>query len=808
MRRVSQAALSLAVVAAALTVAVGGVAQLGSDFDITQLQTAPPSPGPATDVGFRSNVTGPLATCQNPQVRYVLDNGTVDLNASVQTTNGTAWGDADWSATVGAHVLNATLRGCPDDPRAGNNFSELRFRIGPDLTPTGITVTPEEPLEGENVTFEATVANVGPHDATGSFRVLALVDGQIEAERAVQGLGAGDERTVTIGNWTAEPGQKVTNVLIEPDQVTEITQENNTLQGPTLTVEDAAPDLEAAGIQIDPAFPSPGETVRIQATVRNEGDLRAPASTTELTLDGEPLPPANQTPPLDPQEQAVAAWSWQAEAGVVELIARADAPDAVNESDETDNAANRTLVVGPDLLVEELAIRPEDPVAGDPVRLRVTVANVGSAVDGAFEVALAIDGTPVTSERLEGLAAESTARFTFGPVNVSEGRHTVTVSVDPRQKVDEAREGNNRAERAIRVPRSRANLVVTELDLVQRSVAPGEPLAFNATVTNRGGNASGAFDLAFRIDGELLGDPHQVPSLPPGTGTQVTSANWTAQEGTHTLTVLADPGQPNGSIAESDEGDNRARLRFAIGPDLSAASIELVPERPRLGENVTIEAGVVNEGTQAAGAFSVRIEAGETVLHEASRSGLGPRERTQVNTTWTAARGVEELRLVVDTRDQVEEVNETNNGLSHPLEVDTSVPDLAASNLSAVPSTPLVGENVSFRLEVANRGQQASERTTVRFRVNGSLLDEVEIPAIEPGQNLTLRSANWTAVLGGHNVTAAVDPNDSVAEPPARNNRARLTVEVVTGGSGIPGAGVLLVLPGLLAAALIGRQRR
>lgn len=786
---------------------LAGIATAQSDLAITDVDVQPSNPGPGDSV----NVT---ATVES-QGSEDPDDYTVIFHVGGQHLGNETGGSTDflvsdtteaespnpWTAAIGRHVVNVTVNASSDDDPS-NDHREMTLEIGPDLKPTSLSVDPSAPKEGDEVTFTADVDNVGPN-ASDPVPVAFRIDGQAVNSTTLDGLAAGEGGSVTA-TWVAEPGNHTVEVAVDPQgALSEVSEDNNVLSGDPLRVDALEPDLVVTRLATRPSFPEPGEQVQVTATIANRGDKDAAASTARLTVSNETIGD-EPVDPLATGEEVDLTWSWNASVGIHTLRAKADVGDDVPEGREKNNMRQLSVVVGPDLRIEDLTLTPSDPEAGDQVRLDATLANQGPAVPGNVTVQLLLDGVPIGSRVVEGLGANATHKVTFGPVNASEGEHTFTVAVDPDDAIGEAREDNNLADRTVTIPGELPNIVVEEASLTRSAFGPGEKTAFEATLANTGGD-TGSFEVAFRVDGRRVGDPVTVDGIGGGQDTTITSSNWTAEGGSHTLTVVADP---DGDVEESDEGDNRLTLPFAVGPDLVPMELSLSPGQPEVGVNVTVEARIANAGTEAAGPFDILVRIDDTTVIETRVDGLDPLGSTALNGTWRATADATQVTVEADVQDDVSEVSEGNNTLTVDLAVDDTVADLVAGELGARPATPDVGENVTFTLNVTNSGEREAGSFAVRFRVNGSRLDQVDVPGLATGQAVQVTSANWTAALGRSNVTAIVDPIDRIPELSLDNNRAQLVVQTGLDEDGIPTPGAVLAIALVAATALARRRHR
>lgn len=802
--------LVLAVVAIVATAATAAGQEADTDLSVSDVALSPETPEPGDNVTIEATIRHESGQQTDYEVDFTVNESVLQTRTGnstdflVDDTHTVTAPDVWTNVPIGTHDVRVDVTADGNDTNTSNDVRTFSVGIGPDLVVSNVSTDAEDPAEGDQVTLSATVENRGNQDA-GEFGVEFVVDGSAVGTPTVDGLAVEDSTTVEA-TWTAEAGtQTITVEADASDAVEEANEDNNTRDGPTLDVEPTFPDLVISNIITQPLTPDPGDEVNIQATVRNAGDAAASPSKAMLTIDGSTITPNANVDELDPGQQAAALWTWDASIGVHELEAKVDVGDTVDESDEENNDANRSLTVGPDLAVDDLRVTPSSPAAGQPITIEATVSNGGAAIDSGVDLSAAVDGSPVAARTLDGFDAGTIREISLGPFNATAGEHQVSVTADPDDAVEEALETNNDRSISVTVAQGLPDLTVVRAELVRSTVAPGEEIQFSATVSNAGQNASGAFDVRFLVDGEEVGQPSSLPGLGAGERSSVTSGNWTAEGGAHSLRVVVDPGSDDGSVDESDESNNAIRLDFAIGPDLTPVDLALDPAEPKLGQRATVTARIVNAGTQGADAFDVRVRVGDEDVLSETVDGLGPLEETTLDAEWTA-RDADTARVEVDVGDDVDEVSESNNTLAVDLSVDDAVPDLVARNLSADPDGPQPGDNVTFALVVANEGAADSSRFLVRFETNGTTLHESVVDGLAAGDEVTVDSTNWTAPAGDTNVTAHVDPDDEVPEPNEDNNRARLVVTVEEDALGIPTPGVLAVLVTLTGAVALRRR--
>lgn len=108
----------------------------------------------------------------------------------------------------------------------------------------------------------------------------------------------------------------------------------------------------------------------------------------------------------------------------------------------------------PDLVVTDISLQPEDPVAGEKVTITATVRNVGTSdAQGRFDVAFLVDGFQVDAPSIPFGLDVGRSKTVSVSWTTKLGTHTITVEADqPFDRIDESNETNNTLIATIAVP--------------------------------------------------------------------------------------------------------------------------------------------------------------------------------------------------------------------------------------------------------------------------------------------------------------------------------------------------------------------
>lgn len=313
----------------------------------------------------------------------------------------------------------------------------------------------------------------------------------------------------------------------------------------------------------------------------------------------------------------------------------------------------------------------------------------------------------------------------------------------------------------------------------------GDAVTFEAVVLNEGDADAGAFEVAFFVDGELVGNV-SVDGLAAAANVTVVAPPWMSDEGEHTVRVVADAGQ---AVVEADELDNDLAEDFTVAPppipDLVLVALAPGDDDPIDGAALAFVARIENHGTGDADSFLVGFAVDGAALGNVSVDGLAAGAGINVTSaTWTAVEGDHAVQAVADLAHEVDEASEENNDRTEPFNVGPlPLPDLRVPDILLSPAAPIDGQASAFTAVVENHGEVAAGPFLVGFAVDGVLLGNVSVDGLDAHATVNVTSPAWTAAHGGHSVRAAADVADQVEEDDEGNNER---LESFTVGPGLP----------------------
>ncbi|GAA1151337.1 hypothetical protein F4556_003963 [Kitasatospora gansuensis] len=191
---------------------------------------------------------------------------------------------------VGATAADVQLRITANSGAGGGQVAEFQV-IGtpapnPDLTVTGTTATPANPVETDAVTLAATVKNVGTLPSAATAVDLFLGSTKVGTAQ-VGALAAGATGTVSVNAGAQNAGSYQVSAKVDPaNTVVERDETNNSYTAPAALVvsQVASSDLVAAPVSWSPGNPATGNAVTFSVALKNQGTVASAAGAHGITL--------------------------------------------------------------------------------------------------------------------------------------------------------------------------------------------------------------------------------------------------------------------------------------------------------------------------------------------------------------------------------------------------------------------------------------------------------------------------------------------------------------------------------------------
>ncbi len=361
--------------------------------------------------------------------------------------------------------------GVPETSEGNNNRTKAITIASSDLTVSGLTA-PTVAGQGQIISVTDTTKDSSTTvQAPASTTTFYLsTDPVLDAGdvflgiRAVPALAPGATNvgttSLTVPASTAGGSYNIIAKADNPGLVAESNETNNT-RSKAITI---GPNLSVSALGA-PASSGAGLTIAVTDTTKNAtGRSDAPASATtfylssDATLDGaDSVIGSRSVGPIASGATNSGSTNVTIPAatgpGTWYVIAKADGPDVVSETSESDNTRSKSIVIGPDLTVSTLAA-PGSAARGATISVTPTTKNAGAGSAGASvtKIYLSTDtvfnasdvflGTRPVGALVPGATSAGAVSVTI-PGSTTVGSYFIIAVADDGNAVPETNETNN-----------------------------------------------------------------------------------------------------------------------------------------------------------------------------------------------------------------------------------------------------------------------------------------------------------------------------------------------------------------------------
>jgi uncharacterized repeat protein (TIGR01451 family) len=529
---------------------------------------------------------------------------------------------------------------------------------------------------------------------------------------------------------------------------------------------DTGPDLIVQSISLSPGDPSIGVTVTITVTIKNQGSAGAERSHVECQVDGIILD-TKSINPLDAGATAAVTFTWKAEVGSHTIKAVADSTGLIAETNENNNTTTYTLTTSaPDLIVKSITWSPDNPSRGDSIVFSITIKNQGSLASHNTNVHFYIDGISRGFQDIAAIDPGGAITTTFNWIAMS-GQHIVKAVIDEPNNVKESDETNNELE-------VNFSTLLPDLTIHDISWSPEDPsnydeVTFSVNVTNQGSGRSDSCLLAYYIDG-LYQTLIPVASINASSSSNI-SFTWLATDNAHEFKAIIDYNQ---EVTESDETNNEKTVSLStLPPDLVVDDITWLPADAAVGDNVTFNATIKNQGAGRAEASRAICYIDGQGMGYLNTPEMDSGNETIMSIPWVAKNGSHYIKVIADCDNQLVESDENNNELTKTFPI--IPPDLVITGITFSPENPAIGDTITFKTTLKNQGGGIAENFKVAYFLDDTLLNKDTIYHLEYDTSANT-TCTWKSQSGHHIFKAFVDCDNSIAESDENNNESSVTV--------------------------------
>ena len=437
-------------------------------------------------VSTSGQFTFPLPDLVNVSQRSVDYAGTWDTLYHVRARGRDAYG------TVGPWATT-TLRTDPEP------LPDLAVSAG------NVWLSPRDVYEGRTATVNVRVENQGLLAATNAEFVLQAGGVTVASVRA--SVPAGQGALVELPYTFTARGAVALRVVADPSGSIRETREANNAVDLTVQVERPPIDLSVvpADVTLSPAQAVAQQPLAVSAVVRNLGAEPTGAVPVALLVDGASV--AQTTVSLGAGGSTTVSFSWTPpSATAYVLTVSADPANAIKETDETNNRAEKRLTAGAttDLALEHFGLSAASATTGSSVTITARVRNVGTHPAPATTVAVLATGGGSTHTAgtlsVPALGIGESATLTGSWVVPDDVAYAFEAKLDPANALAETNEGNNRLTASftgtpVPLPDVRVVLVSAPSDLRH---ATGERIQYR--VSNKGTAPVRGLDVVIALE--------------------------------------------------------------------------------------------------------------------------------------------------------------------------------------------------------------------------------------------------------------------------------------------------------------------
>ena len=658
-------------------------------------------------------------------------------------------------ATAGTYYYGACVASVSGETDVSNNCSAgVQVTVGaPDLVVQSPSVDNTTPTPGQSLTLSATVRNQGTAEAAATtLRYYQSSDATITTGDTE--VGTSDAISALAASATSEQSSSVTApatagtyyygaCVVAVSGETDVS--NNCSAGVQVTV--GAPDLVVQSPSVDNTTPTPGQSLTLSATVRNQGTAEAAATTLRyyqssdatITTDDTEVGSSDAISALAASATSEQSSSVTAPATAGTYYYGACVASVSGETDVSNNcsAGVQVTVGAPDLLVQSPSVDDTTPTPGQSITLRATVRNQGTAEAAATTLRYyqSSDATITTgdtevgsSDAISALAASATSEQSSSvtaPATAGTYYYGACVA-----SVSAETDVSNNCSASVQVTVGAPDLVVQSPSVNDTTPTPGQSLTLSATVRNQGTAEAAATTLRYyqSSDATITTDDTEVGSsdaisalAASATSEQSSSVTASATAGTYYYGACV------ASVSgETDVSNNcSASVQVTVGaPDLVVQSPSVDDTTPTPGQSLTLSATVRNQGTAEAAATTLRyyqssdatITTDDTEVGSSNAiSALAAATATSEQSSSVTAPSTAGTYYYGACVASVSNETDTNNNCSAGVQVTVGIPDLVVQSPSVSDTTRAPGESLTLSATVRNQGTGASAATTLRY---------------------------------------------------------------------------------------------
>ena len=475
-------------------------------------------------------------------------------------------------------------------------------------------------------------------------------------------------------------------------------------------------------LYFDKPSPFAGQVIRVSADIFNRGNTDATGVQVRFTADGALVESLITVPIVPAGGSATVGVNWTAVQGAHLINVTADPTNLINETNESNNTASRSLSVAPaPILQPDLAIAaanitltPSSIFVGQRVNISVLVFNHGEVPANNVNVRFALTNPTLTVNRTVGFIQPQNGVLLNITWNATVGTHALTITADPQHLINDKNYDDNAAAVEFTVqPASvlRPDLYVGTVLVAPNNLIAGQNASISVIIGNSGNAPANNVVVSFFVDGDRLAN--RTVSVDVGQSTD-TSAVWPSVAGQHLILVKVDEANLTN---DANLTNNSASTSVSVTPastaraelDVSLANMTAFPNPPVDGRILYLNFTVRNLGNRDASNVQVQVLKDEVQfgdLHQVGSISAGG--LAVVSASWLPEKGVHKFTVIVDPDHLINESRRTNNELNYT--VDMGAAPLLPSDFDPMIFVVLVGSFAFLAVAVVYFLRKRSQR--------------------------------------------------------------------------------------------------
>ena len=370
----------------------------------------------------------------------------------------------------------------------------------PDAIITSISITPNEPVEGDTVTITVDIENQGTMDIDDSSIRIIANDEELETE-SLGTIDVDSDITWTY-DWMPDEGDYDIEVTVYDVEPSENDLDNNIAIEQVSVSEAPAEGVDLAIIDVwtDDSDPTHNEYISIYAKIKNQGTEMATGFELRWYDDNDRFATLEGTE-IEVENEVTITGEWNAIEGESELLARLV---SIEPEDQNSNNDERTFTIDVSPPPDEPDFSPANInfegslEEGQEITINFEILNLGKT-SGAIDYELMIDGETVDNGN-EQISSESSKSLSY-VWNAIKGTHTVKVKLDNSDPA-ETTENNNEVTKDIEIEEPKENFEFKSISW-NDPLYQGEETTITVTLENSGGK-DGNTIVSTYADGNMI----------------------------------------------------------------------------------------------------------------------------------------------------------------------------------------------------------------------------------------------------------------------------------------------------------------